>query len=954
MSIKKKLLSGAVTLAMLGTMVLPAYAKEFPDTADHWAKDAISRWSDYGVINGDDQGNFRPGEPITRAETATVLNNLISYQKRSSKSFSDVFESDWFEDAVSKLNYANVMTGYEDGTIRPRNNITRQEAAVMIARATGLDTDEADTSALDAFNDSDLIQSWAVDTVALMTSRGYLQGSDGAFRPTDSITRAEVVTIINNIVGVYANGSQISYTGNYGNKLAIIKSAATFKGVTLGGAVICPTVTGSVVFNYASQIDGCLYDLSQSASVNTSDATIKSSVAPYKSSQGTGGNYNYSGGYGSSSSSSSSSSTLLSTYTIKYDANGGKFDNSTVYTVLCKNGTLYSSEMPSEPTREGYIFIDWYTTEMGANTLDEFYKLDSTSKVTANKTLYAGWKIDKTIFGSIEPASGTVNGKKVSELMDIDFAIKNNISYEAGGTLYYVTDFDFPMIDPQGNFIALKYTLPSDIKNIEAAELTITFGTDTYTYSDFTPENLTYTHVFYVSEALLDETITYIITTAESDKTHANLTVDISKLTLTGYQSVTSEAEFKAALADSGVTAVNIENSIELADGTTYTSNTQKTVTVNAPLTLPADSSIIIKGLTFNTGKSKSVFGLITDNGAKEFTFEGNTVCGAFADLIAAENGSITIKDNVFENTYTNDGGFAGADMSEQNCLITGTTGNYSVTGNTFKGYTAAIVYNCASDKITLTKNLFIENDMDIEIAGNTITSVREEMPNIAYNYYDDKPAVSGGTYISAPVYTDTSCTELSTNTHDAWIIAKTNDNTSLYILSETDFLPFETGKTAAITVVPNDARNTLVSITGGTVEDNTTVVSEAASTLSISVENAAAKELVVGHTSTDISVYVADSKESLETTEAITSANGDFRFDASGLAAGSKLYVKVVPADETQKIASLAITDGESFTLDSNGIAEITVAEASLVFNINTIVDTDGMFISYTVTITK
>ena len=245
----KKWISGAVVTAMLGTMMIPAAAKDFPDTNGHWAQAAIGVWSDRGVLNGDDQGNFRPDDSITRAETATVLDNLISYEKQSVKVFSDVKKEDWFALAVSRLYEAGVITGYEDGTIRPTNGVTRQEAAVMIGRALGLDVSGADQSVLNQFSDQGLIQTWARPTVALMLSRGYIQGSDGAFRPEDPITRAELVTILNNMIAIYATEEGGSVSGSYGNKLAVVKSSTTFNGVTLGGLVIGPQVSGKVNLN---------------------------------------------------------------------------------------------------------------------------------------------------------------------------------------------------------------------------------------------------------------------------------------------------------------------------------------------------------------------------------------------------------------------------------------------------------------------------------------------------------------------------------------------------------------------------------------------------------------------------------------------------------------------------------------------------------------------------------
>lgn len=58
MSMKKKLLSGVLAAAMLGTTAVPVMAKDFPDTAGHWAQVAIGTWSGHGVVKGDDQGEF--------------------------------------------------------------------------------------------------------------------------------------------------------------------------------------------------------------------------------------------------------------------------------------------------------------------------------------------------------------------------------------------------------------------------------------------------------------------------------------------------------------------------------------------------------------------------------------------------------------------------------------------------------------------------------------------------------------------------------------------------------------------------------------------------------------------------------------------------------------------------------------------------------------------------------
>lgn len=958
MSIKKQLLCGALTLTMLGTMSITPYAKSFPDSSGHWAETAIGRWSDYGVVNGDDQGNFRPGDNITRAETATVLDNLIGYKLKSTKSFSDVSESDWFADAILKLNYYSVLTGYEDGTIRPRAAITRQEAVVMIARATGLKTLKADLSYLDNFSDKDQIQSWAQESVAIMAERGYIQGNEGKFRPADSITRAEVVTIINNIVGIYANGTQMQYTGDYGDKLAIIKTKCTLKGVVLGGAVISPQASGSVVFNNAAQINGCLYDLSESASLSTSGASVDSTSAPYKKNQSSGNNYsggNWSGG-GSSSSSSSSSSTTK--YTVKFDANGGRFNSGYSYTVTCKNGDRFSSHIPSDdPTRNGYVFDGWYTTEVGANTLDNRYKLDSDTRVTANKTLYAGWKVDDSLYASVTTAVGTVKNKKVSDLMDVKLT-GDTTELKASGTLYYVKDFDYPAIDPSGNYLVLTYKIPSSIKKIENVTMTMTFGTQTEKYDDFTAENKTYTQIFYISEDMLKNTITFKTELADSTEKYDDITIDISKLKLAGHSSVKTEEELKTALADSSITAITVDAAIELKDGQTYApnGNVKKAITLNSPISLPLDSSITIKNLDFNTGKRVAAAGLFDDKGVSSLTFEGNNIEGAYAAVITAGSGSYTIKNNTFKNTYTTDGGFAGADMTEQYAIVTLADGNFDINGNTFDGYTKAINLSCAANKLKLEKNVFTDNIIDVNLSGTDIAESKDAMYNLAYNFYDNGIETNAKTYIAYPQYTDKSCTELSENANSAWLIVKAGDTTAVYDLESVSYIPFEDGKTMQISVLAKDARSTSAEITKGTEQPASSVtISAAATPITVEIDKKSSREIIIGHTSTEIEVKIADSAEGLESAAAITAENNSFVYDAKALSSGTKLYIKVTPKDATQRIIALSPTVGDTgATFDENGIAEIISGDTSAAYGIDSVIANDGSEVEYKIVIEK
>lgn len=224
-------------------------ATNFTDTSSHWAASAIDRWSDYGILNGYEDGSFLPNQPITRAEMATIVDRIFCYQTGGGNVFADVSSDAWYVEAINHLAAAGVMLG--DGiNAYPRNNITRQEAVVMIARAFGI----AASDAAIYYSDTDQIADWAIGLVRAMTENSYVRGDEkGAFNPTGYLTRAEAVTILNNMVGALYTTSKTPYAGSWTNSRNgyVIVSAdegITLKNMTVQGILmIMENVTGEVV-----------------------------------------------------------------------------------------------------------------------------------------------------------------------------------------------------------------------------------------------------------------------------------------------------------------------------------------------------------------------------------------------------------------------------------------------------------------------------------------------------------------------------------------------------------------------------------------------------------------------------------------------------------------------------------------------------------------------------------
>ena len=192
-----KLLPLALTAAMIVPSV-PAMAAP-SDIAGHWAESVITQWQSKGLIQGYEDGTFKPGNTITRADFVTLMNNAKGFWSEGSINFSDVKNGSWFYSAVARAVAAGYVKGYSDGSFKPGNTITRAEAAVMIANAARLSANEAGAY---RFTDVGSIPAWARGSVGAVVAAGYMTGyPDGSFYANASISRAEAVSSLNRMLG---------------------------------------------------------------------------------------------------------------------------------------------------------------------------------------------------------------------------------------------------------------------------------------------------------------------------------------------------------------------------------------------------------------------------------------------------------------------------------------------------------------------------------------------------------------------------------------------------------------------------------------------------------------------------------------------------------------------------------------------------------------------------------
>lgn len=197
---------------------------QYSDASGHWASAAIERWSYYGVLSGY-AGAFRPDDPITRAEMAAVLQRVAGYTAAGENPFSDVTADKWYYSDMLIMAAAGIMTGY-DGKARPEDKVTREEAVTLMSRAFDIYESAHDPK---PFGDTANISPWAAGFVRGLHTEGYITGKPGnMFDPKASITRAEVVTILDNMVRGFYNAPG-EYGGNVTGNAVIRADGVTLK-----------------------------------------------------------------------------------------------------------------------------------------------------------------------------------------------------------------------------------------------------------------------------------------------------------------------------------------------------------------------------------------------------------------------------------------------------------------------------------------------------------------------------------------------------------------------------------------------------------------------------------------------------------------------------------------------------------------------------------------------------
>ena len=220
------------TVVMAGLLAVNAHAAntrkitDYGDAYGHWAYEALTWAVDNGVLVGTSGDKLNPDGYLTRAQMAAMIDRLFgTYKSADISRFTDVPRGSWHHDYIAQAVHMGTFAGYSSSRMGPNENITREQAMVVLARTVCLPA--ARQSELARFSDRNQVGAWAADSVAAMVKLGYVNGyRDGRLNPKGQITRAEMAQIMSNIFqSVHDSGD---LTGTYRDTV-LVRGAVNIK-----------------------------------------------------------------------------------------------------------------------------------------------------------------------------------------------------------------------------------------------------------------------------------------------------------------------------------------------------------------------------------------------------------------------------------------------------------------------------------------------------------------------------------------------------------------------------------------------------------------------------------------------------------------------------------------------------------------------------------------------------
>ncbi len=267
----------------LAFVVVSAYALS-PSYAGHWAQNEMDSWQQQDLLKGDDDGNLRPNDGITRVEFMALVNRMSGFTEKVDASelenFRDVTEDNWYYETVAIALKAGYITGVTEEMMDPNGLLTREQAMAIMARiseATGSEDGYKRAS------DADKVAVWARKVVSACIDNGYIAGSNGEIRPTSNIKRAEAIVMLDRkltntrtfgFAGIYNLNNQKIANINIVGSGVVLEDAKVEKDVVIKKAVKDAVLKGEFE-NITSEADSVALTLDGNAEKMTLNGDVQ-------------------------------------------------------------------------------------------------------------------------------------------------------------------------------------------------------------------------------------------------------------------------------------------------------------------------------------------------------------------------------------------------------------------------------------------------------------------------------------------------------------------------------------------------------------------------------------------------------------------------------------------------------------------------------------------------------
>lgn len=215
--------------AMACTFIWALPAQVHADYTEPYMK----RMEELGLLQGDADGDLRPGDPITRAEFVTIINRAFGYRSAGGHPFRDVPGTAWYAEDVDIGYTEGYITGTSPTAFSPNLSITREEAAFILAKNLMMEPAVGENT---SFADGRSISTWSRGMVSAAAENNLISGyPDGTFRPQKSITRGEAAVILLNAVGTPVSRPGTTTLGDVWGNVTITSSGVTLKDTVVAG-----------------------------------------------------------------------------------------------------------------------------------------------------------------------------------------------------------------------------------------------------------------------------------------------------------------------------------------------------------------------------------------------------------------------------------------------------------------------------------------------------------------------------------------------------------------------------------------------------------------------------------------------------------------------------------------------------------------------------------------------